>query len=259
MNVSPETYRWVLALMAGTAGVVFVALYFVNAGYGPMFSPRWGPSIPNRWAWMLMEAPVFAGMCGFWAASPRQWEAAPLAFFLLFQAHYLQRSFIFPWLIRGRSRMPLAIMAMAVVFNLLNAFLQGEWIFFLAPEGRYTRAWLSTPQFVGGTLLFVAGFAANLHSDHLIRRLRREEGDSRHHLPRGGLFRYVTSANYFGELLEWLGFAVLTWSAAGLVFFLWTFANLVPRAHAIHRKYRREFPEEMAAMPGIKRVIPFVY
>ena len=34
------------------------------------------------------------------------------------------------------------------------------------------------------------------------------------------------SANYFGELLEWTGFAVASWSWAGAVFAWWTFANL---------------------------------
>ena len=119
-------------------------------------------------------------------------------------------------------------------------------------------------------------------------------GDTRHYLPRGGMFRYVTSANYFGELTEWTGFAILTWSWAGAVFALftghhcgvslallfdlrafpgerqiehaddgeltewtgfailtwswagavfalWTFANLAPRALKIRRRYIAEF------------------
>jgi 3-oxo-5-alpha-steroid 4-dehydrogenase 1 len=72
------------------------------------------------------------------------------------------------------------------------------------------------------------------------------------------MFNYVTSANYFGELIEWLGFAILTWSVSGLVFFIWTFANLVPRANAIYKRYKQEFPEEMQRKK-LKRVIPFVY
>ena len=33
------------------------------------------------------------------------------------------------------------------------------------------------------------------------------------------------SANYFGELLEWVGFAVASWSWAGAVFAWWTIAD----------------------------------
>ena len=61
----------------------------------------------------------------------------------------------------------------------------------------------------------------------------RKPGDTRHYLPQKGMYRYVTSANYFGEILEWAGWAILTCSLSGLVFLWWTIANLVPRANAI--------------------------
>ena len=95
-----------------------------------------------------------------------------------------------------------------------------------------------------------------LHSDYVIRHLRRP-GDTKHYLPGKGLYRYVTSANYFGELVEWTGFAILTASPAAWVFVWWTFANLVPRADAIHRRYREEFGDE--AVGKRKRIIPFLY
>ena len=39
--------------------VVFVSLYFVDAGYGKMRSEKWGPAMNNKAGWFLMEAPVF--------------------------------------------------------------------------------------------------------------------------------------------------------------------------------------------------------
>ncbi len=33
------------------------------------------------------------------------------------------------FLVEGKSRMPLAIMMMGMLFNLLNGFMQGEWLF----------------------------------------------------------------------------------------------------------------------------------
>ena len=97
----------------------------------------------------------------------------------------------------------------------------------------------------------------NRHSDEVIRNLRKP-GDTAHYLPQAGLYRYVTSANYFGEIVEWLGWAILTWSWAGLVFFWFTFANLMPRSHSIFRHYQEEFPEEFDAQ-RLKRVFPFIY
>ncbi len=255
--ISDAFFYRVLLVMTLLAVAVFITLYFVDAGYGILISKRWGRTIRNRWAWMLMEAPVFIAMALFWVFSDRSLDPAPLVFFLLFQTHYLQRAFIFPWLIRGKSRMPLSIMFMAVIFNIANSYMQGVWIFYLSPAGMYGTDWLVSLPFIAGTVLFLAGMVVNIWSDHIIRHLRKE-GDTRHYLPQKGFFRYVTSANYLGEIVEWLGFALLTWSLSGLVFFIWTFANLVPRANATYKRYLKEFPEEMAAKPR-KRVFPILY
>ncbi len=238
------------------AVVVFISLYFVRAGYGVFRTSRWGVSVDNRLGWVLMEAPVFIVMLLMWAFSPQRFSAAPLVFFFLFELHYLQRSFIFPFLMKGKSRMPVSIMLMGVVFNVLNGLMQGEWLFYLAPEGLYTVAWFSTLPFIAGTVVFFAGMMINMHSDYVIRHLRKP-GDTRHYLPQKGMYRYVTSGNYFGELLEWTGFAILTQSPAAWVFVLWTFANLAPRAHAIRSHYREEFGAH--AVGKRKRLIPFVY
>lgn len=252
-----DVFNTFLAAMAAVAVVVFVALHFVNAGYGMMYNRRWGPSVGNRIGWVLMEAPVFIAMCLLWWASDRRWEPVPVVIFAMFQLHYFQRSFIFPFLIKGRNRMPLAIIAMGMLFNVLNAVMQGGWIFYLSPSGMYGTHWLLSPQFIVGTIIFFIGMAINIHSDSIIRHLRRP-GDTRHYIPRGGMFKYVSSANYFGEFVEWTGFAILTWSWAGAVFALWTFANLAPRANQIHKRYSREFGDEFTRLK-LHRIIPFIY
>jgi 3-oxo-5-alpha-steroid 4-dehydrogenase 1 len=106
-------------------------------------------------------------------------------------------------------------------------------------------------------VIFFAGMAINIQSDRIIRLLRRP-GDTAHYIPRGGMYRYVSSANYFGELVEWIGFAVLTWSWAGAVFALWTFANLAPRARAINRRYAQEFGDEFKKLK-LKNILPYIY
>ncbi len=133
----PHNFDIFLVVMAVTAVAVFVALHFVNAGYGIMRGKRWGPCIPNRIGWVVMEAPVFVAMCALWWCSSRRLDAAPLVMFALFQLHYLQRSFIFPLLIRRSSPMPVAIIAMGMIFNTLNALMQGGWIFYVSPASTY--------------------------------------------------------------------------------------------------------------------------
>jgi 3-oxo-5-alpha-steroid 4-dehydrogenase 1 len=249
-----ELLLWVMGVMAPA---VCVALYFVDAGYGPLFNRKWGRTLNNKAGWVLMEAPVFIGMALLWWFSARRMEPVRLCIFGLFQLHYFQRAFIFPFLMRGRSRMPVGIVAMGMLFNVLNALLQGGWLFYVSAPGRYPTGWLLTPQFSVGTLLFFGGMLINLHSDHIIRALRKP-GDARHYLPTGGLFNYVTSANYLGEVVEWLGFALLTWSWAGAIFAGWTLANLTPRAAALHKRYAAEFGAAFTRQHR-KRILPFIY
>ena len=53
----------------------------------------------------------------------------------------------------------------------------------------------------------------------------------------------------------WTGWAIATWSLAGLSFAVFTAANLVPRALANHRWYRETFPD----YPRTRRaVIPWL-
>lgn len=258
MNIfDPTLYDIVVGSMAVMAVIVFIALHRVEAAYGMTFDRKWGPSIPNKAGWIIMELPAFAAMGLIWATSPRAAEAAPCVMASLFMTHYFQRTFIFPLLMRGKSRMPLAITAMGMIFNTINAYMIGGWIFHLAPAGLYRPSWLLSPLFILGTLIFFAGMAVNIHSDHVIRSLRKP-GDTRHYIPRRGLYRWVTGANYFGEFVEWTGFAILTWSAAGAVFALWTFANLAPRARSLHKKYCRRFGDEYSSL-GRHYIIPFIY
>ena len=190
--------------MTAIAAVVFVVLFFVDAGYGKFLNPKFGPTIPNRIGWVLMECPVFIAMTIVWLLSERTWEVMPLVFFAIFQTHYFQRSFIFPMLIRGNGRIPISIMLMGATFNTLNALMQGGWIFHfgaMVNPAMYDISWLWSWQFIVGTLMWAAGFFVNLQSDYIIRHLRKP-GDTRHYIPRGGMFRYVSSANYFGDVVK---------------------------------------------------------
>lgn len=252
-----QQFDLLLLSMAIIALFVFISLYFVDAGYGKMISKKWGWAINNKVAWVLMECPVFFVLLYFWLRSgDRQFALPYFLFFFFFEMHYFQRSFIFPLLLKGKSKMPVAIMSMGIVFNLINGYMQGEWIFFLAPEGYYDN-WLTNPKFICGVIVFILGFGINLHSDYVVRHLR-QPGDTKHYLPKKGMYKYVTSANYFGEIVEWTGFAIMTWSVAGAMFVIWTMANLVPRANSIYHKYEEEFADEFDK-DKLKRVFPHIY
>ena len=257
--ITLSTYNIFLAVMAITALFVFIALHFVKAGYGYLYNPKFGFPVPNKVAWVLMEAPVFVAMWVLWYLGGMTTELAPLVLFSIIQIHYFQRSFIFPSLLRGNSKMPVSIMLMGATFNTLNACMQGGWLFFIVPEyfPNYYADWFSKPYIYIGVAVWLFGFITNLHSDYIIRHLRKP-GDKKHYIPRGGMFRYVSSANYFGEFMEWVGYAIASWSVAGAVFAWWTFANLAPRAGDLRKRYEDEFGEEFKQLKR-KRIIPFLY
>lgn len=149
--------------------------------------------------------------------------------------------------------MPIVIMLMGMTFNGINTYLQARWVNTLSSP--YLIDWLITPQFIVGTLIFFTGYIINLHSDKIIRALRKP-GDSDFHVPYGGMFKWVSCPSYLGEITEWIGWAILTWSYPGLIFAVWTFANLFPRARSTHNWYLETFPDYPKKR---KALIPFIY
>ncbi|MGN1228535.1 MAG: 3-oxo-5-alpha-steroid 4-dehydrogenase, partial [Prevotella sp.] len=112
MRIEADTYCMTMWTMAVIAVIVFIALYFVKAGYGIFRTKQWGISINNKVAWVMMEAPVFIVMLYMWASNGASTALPAFLAFLLFELHYFQRSFVFPLMMKGKSCMPIAIMLM---------------------------------------------------------------------------------------------------------------------------------------------------
>ena len=237
------------------AGIVALRLRSVAAPYGRHNQrPIWGPQVSSLLGWLMMEVPAsIAPMILFLVGGRR--DAVLWTFFVLWQFHYFYRAFIYPVRRRGGvSTMPLVIALSGLVFNLLNTYLNWRFLTHFASIDRYGRDWLWDPRFVVGALLFFFGLSINQHADWVLMNLRKP-GETGYKIPFGGLYRFISCPNYFGELLEWLGWAILTFSLPGLAFFVWTAANLIPRALAHHRDYLARFP----SYPSERRaVLPFV-
>jgi len=244
-------YNCCLALIFGSAAAVFLLLFFISAPYGKFLRKGWGPALPARWAWIIMEFPSPALMILFFITSPQK-NIPQVIFIALWLLHYVPRTFIYPFRQSGRDKpFPLLLVTMALLFNGLNGFVNGYALFHLHT---YPAAWLLSWPFITGAILFAAGYIINRTADEKMRILRGEN-PSGYQVPRGWLFEYISCPNYFGEIIEWLGWAVMTASPAGLAFFAFTFANLFPRAIRSHQWYKAQFP---AYPPQRKAIIPFV-
>lgn len=230
-----------------------------HAPYGKHTRGGWGPLLPPSLAWFLMESPTVWLTLLLLPFGRQRSDPVALALLSFYLFHYIHRTLIYPLVIRkapasSSSRgVPFAVAFAAFVFNLLNAYLQSRWI---THFGNYTPEWLRTPKFAAGAAVFAIGMVTNVWADRRLVALKREAGGG-YKVPKGGLFELVSCPNYTGEIMEWLGWAILTWSWAGLAFFLYTAANLVPRAAGHHQWYLQKFPEEYPR--SRKRVIPFIY
>lgn len=242
------TWTWI-----GIAVVIFVVLLFITAPYGRHTKKSWRPLIDNKLGWFCMEFFLLIVLFYFLLTGENKQSTVNCIIVGMISFHYINRSIIFPLRIKTKGKkMPLVIALMAMGFNLVNGFLFG---YYLGNLKIYTLDWLTTPQFIVGSVIFVLGVIINWQADGVLINLRKPN-ETDYKIPQGGLFRWVSSPNLFGEVVEWLGFAILTWSLPGLAFFVWTFANLVPRALSHHKWYLQHFenyPKER------KAVIPFLW
>jgi 3-oxo-5-alpha-steroid 4-dehydrogenase 1 len=244
-------YNISLLLIFSFAVIIFILLFFISAPYGKFLRKGWGPVIKTKWAWMVMEFPSPVLMALFFISSDQK-HIPEILFVILWLFHYLHRAFIYPYMQSGREKpYPFLLVSMALVFNCLNGFVNGYGIFHL---NIYSNSWLSSWQFITGASLFVVGFIINKTADEKLRRLRTQS-PLEYKIPQGWLFRYISSPHYFGEMVEWGGWAVMTWSLPGLAFFIFTFANLFPRAVSSHKWYKAQFPDYPV---NRKALIPFI-
>lgn len=231
---TPWTMAW-----SALAVLTFFVLLFRVAPYGRHQTGRAGPTLPHRVGWIVMEtvSPLLLLLVGGRALG-WHWDllSGPhLALFGLWVLHYVYRAGIYPFVARWKNRrMPVLIMVSAIVFNLVNGSLNGFELALRPPPEA------GSPVFLLGGALFVLGLGINIHADLILRRLRKP-GETGYAIPHGGLYRWISCPNYFGEILEWTGFALMAATPAAFSFALWTAANLVPRALAHHRWYRQEF------------------
>ena len=242
---------WVM-LQFGLCPIVFFSLLRTTAPYGRHHAPGWGPSLPNRRAWFLMELPALAVPALVLIAGLT--EAVPVALvpWLMWSIHYGYRTFVFPALMRPSGKnFPLLLVLFAVAFNILNGYNNGQALLNNASSG----VALISPHFLFGSLIFGLGFWIHVQSDTIIRNLR-QDGSKGYSIPRGFWFERLSSPHYLGEIIQWTGWAILTWSWAGLAFALFTACNLVPRAIANHRWYLKTFEHYPLKR---KRIIPGVY
>lgn len=247
-----ENIAWSFILLAP---VVFYLLGFVKAPYGRYgnnASKWWGPDIPARLAWIVQELPSAFWPLFFLIKMPPESRAATVILFLFF-IHYFHRTFIYSFRIRSKNPTKFVPFIGAFIFCSINGYMQSA---YLAKYFTFSATNKNVLFFTMGFLIFSTGILINIHSDGILRNLRKP-GEQGHKIPYGGLFEKVSGANFFGEIVEWWGFSCMSlFSLPSLAFAIFTFANIGRRGWHHHNYYLTKFDNYPKSR---KAVIPYLW
>ena len=252
ISISWIAYQTILFIWIGIAVFVFFLLLKITAPYGRHTSSKWGLLVSNKWAWMNMELPVLVVLLIMLFPHLNSLTIVSWVMIALFCFHYINRIFIFPFRLHTKGKkMPVIIMLSAIFFNVVNGFSFG---YYFSHFANYTNNWFTDIRFISGTIIFFSGLYLNWQADNMLINLRKP-GETGYKIPTGWLFDRISCPNLFGELIEWFGFAVLCWNFPAFTFFIWTAANLIPRALSHHKWYKEKFNQypgsRKAILPGI--------
>ncbi|XP_072365587.1 3-oxo-5-alpha-steroid 4-dehydrogenase 1 isoform X1 [Scyliorhinus torazame] len=242
---------WLMVLM----GVcTFLICQFVDLPYGRYAHGKFGFAVNVKAAWFIQETPSLALplYLMFFSTDTNPLQLPNQLLLGMFICHYIHRSLIFPFLIRGGKATPFISFALAFTFCLYNGYLQAR---FLSKYAVYPSDWITNPRFLTGFVLWFFGLSVNLHSDHILRKLRKP-GETGYKIPHGGMFEYVSGANFLGEIIEWIGFAMACWSLPSAAFAVFGLFVLSSRAAQHHRWYLEKFEDYPKSR---KALIPFLY
>lgn len=218
-----------------------------KAPYGKHSTKKWGKSIDNKTGWILMELPALL-TCPLIYFTITEEINSNVVFIVLWIIHYFNRTVIYPLRIKTKGKkIPIAIVASAFFFNMVNGILNGYFLTLLQFES------ISELYLILGFIIFIIGFYINISSDNLLIKLRTNQKG--YVIPNGKLFNYVSCPNFFGEIIEWLGFAIMTLNPGSLSFLIWTICNLIPRSKAHHKWYKENFENYPKKR---KAVIPYL-
>ena len=247
-----ELYYNFLAFWILFGALTFLYLIFskIAAPYGRHQNNKWGWSIENNWGWFWMELPALLVMPILVIIGPAEIDGYILFILFLWCFHYFYRTVIFPFKLNTKGKkIPVAIVCSAFIFNLINGFFVGYELGFIL-ENNFSLS----PNFIIGIIVFSVGIYINRTSDNKLISLRSESNE--YQIPKGGLFNYISCPNHFGEIIEWLGFAIILWNLSALSFVLWTAYNLIPRALNHHQWYKQHFSNYPTSR---KAVFPFIF
>ena len=96
----------------------------------------------------------------------------------------------------------------------MNGYINGT---YFGSIQEYSVEYMSNWRFYCRFILIYRWCIHNIKSDNILLSLRSKSGEYK--IPEGFMFKYVSFPNYLGEILEWMAFALMTWSLAEAIIY----------------------------------------
>jgi hypothetical protein len=251
LNINLQTSLFFFSL------ITFFILFFIPAYYGRYSNRKRFLMFSDQFAWIFQESPcVYISLYYLWdfIRSPSfAWNAFNIFrifLVLLFTVHYVHRSLIYPLKMKmGKAKrtFPIEISLMAFTFCVVNSVLQCRSILYFSDYEEKSEQQFSKfltrncIRLLYGIGLFALGMWLNISHDYHLIQLRNKKEDQGYVIPEYFLFKYISCPNYFGEILEWIGFALMANTLSAWIFIFSSFSNLYPRALTHHKWYKNKF------------------
>jgi len=292
MYLPNKIYEIILIIAIAIIPINMLFFSHIPTPYGRFYKKDiWGPELDEKTAWCIMESTaLFMFLIFYFLYGINKLSYLPLFFLSLWVFHYINRSFIYPFFIMKQKykKFPLLLVVLGFLYLSMFSYLNAKNI---SSNPKYTIDWFKKPIFIIGVIIFFVGFIINVWADCKLQQNKKdnkqtddndiqnkeaklyesgkfnfskmfdtniyfEDSEKKHyHLPKGGLYNYISSPNYLGEILEWSGWAIATWSLPGLLFALGAVGCIGIRALHTHKWYEKHFenlPKDRKAL------IPFI-
>jgi len=294
MYLPNKTYEIVLIIAIITIPISMLFFSHIPTPYGRFYiKDIWGPELDEKNAWFIMESTgLFMFLIFYFLFGTNKFQYVPLIFLGLWTFHYINRAIIYPFAIMKQKykKFPLILVIFGFFYLTMFSYLNAKNV---SSNPKYIIDWIKSHAFIIGVILFFIGFIINVWSDCKLQQCKKNKDDKdnnendiekqsvnfysdskfnfsemfnnnmyfeknenkKYFLPTGGLYNYISSPNYLGEIIEWFGWAVATWSLPGLLFALGAVGCIGVRAIHTHKWYEKNF-ENMPKQR--KALIPFI-
>lgn len=292
MYLPNKNYETILVIAIIVLPLTMLFFSQVPTPYGRFYKENiWGPTLDEKNAWAIMEATgLVMFLLFYYVYGCNKTSMVPLIFLGMWTFHYINRSLIYPYVIMKQKykKFPIILVVLGFFYLSMFSYLNAKNV---SCNSKYTDDWIKSPTFIIGTIIFVIGFIINVWADVRLRFLKdknkkednnkvetftfyedgkfnftkmfdssiyfdeHEKSKKHYYIPEGGLYNYISSPNYFGEIIEWSGWAIATWSMPGLLFALGAVGCIGIRAIHTHKWYNnsfKDYPKERKAL------IPFI-